>query len=613
MRAANRPVVATTSSLLALLFLTVTVVGSGCADSTLKPANGKVADPTPTNNGTVADDQIPDNPPPPDGCCIMIPAGGETHLDVPAFNQLDVGILLFSRETGAPVPNESIEFELLDGTGGAALTERNRVTDTNGLARIGFVAGQEFREYVVRAKSPEANSVEFFINVIDQPSGDLHVTYLNAGESVYAIGPIETRVYPGNTYSCNDFRPLSQLPPPTFQDEVRSASGESDFVGLSVDGTWTVVAMGRGEFGQLAAVGCEGDVYMRENQVTNIEVVLTLLPLNPVGRYRNVSNWDFSQALQETGNVGSIILTVFNAFENPGQFLVDQVIEIVRTFLGGIIAGAVDFFLGVFGLDDEIANAINGFIAGNDFLRRLQQAGLDLRDMVTNLEVISTLTIGKIGADYEVYGTDDWLGLAVYWRWNCDENSPPDCGRTEIAIDPDSSLNLVYGEWTGRVAAYNELQIYPHTVNLHYGRLIVYLLTEFIIPTLTDGAAHSLVDAILYWINCDGMAAGITGSDGEICAPLDIVCVSADQISGVCDSVLRTVFGFGEVLLGNLEVESVLEMSGTAKLIEMDGDQLVDEIVDGHYDGTVNIQGTRSPFSSDFNATRIPREDVDGQ
>lgn len=282
----------------------------------------------------------------------------------------------------------------------------------------------------------------------------------------------------------------------------------------------------------------------------------------------------------------------------------------MRNFLGGLIAGAVDFFLDVFQLDDRIEDAINGFIEGVDFLSRVRQAGLDLRDMVTRLEVISTLTIGKLGSDYEVYGADDWRGLAVYWRWNCEEGAPDDCGRIELALDADSSLGVVYGEWTGQVGAYNQLQIRPHSISLRYGQLILYLLNEVILPFLTDGNAHSMVDAILYWINCNGLARAVTGSDGEICAPADIVCIRDDQIEGVCDSVIRTVFRFVEVLLGNLEVDSVIELSGQGKLVERDGDLLIDDIIEGEYDGWVNFDGSRSPFTATWTASRILREET---
>jgi hypothetical protein len=534
----------------------------------------------------------------------MIPAGGETDVKVDQFGQLPIGVLLFERESGAPVLGEIIEYELLEDEGDASLTERQATTQDNGQASVRFVAGPTLTTFTVRATHPGANSVEFKVSVEDLPSGALNVSYVNAGASVYDIAPIETYLFPRSHFTCNAFRPLGRMPEPSAADEVSGPSGTSAFEALSVREPWTIISIGRGEFGQLAAAGCLSDVFLQEDETVNVELVLTLLPLNPVGRYNVTSHWDFTETLEDAGSVGRILLTVFDAFENPGQFLVDQIIELVRQFLGGIIAGAVDFFLEIFGLDEVIEDGINDFIESVDFLSRLRQAGLDLRDVVTRLEVLSVLNIGKLGNDFEVRGTDDWVGLAFYWRWNCPDDAPEDCGRIELAIDPNSSLGIVLGEWTGRVAAYNNLQINTHTINLRYGELILFILNEVILPVLTDGNANSMMDAILYWIDCPGLARSITGSDGEICDPLNLVCVSDDDISGVCDSVIRTVFGFAEVLLRGLEVDSVLELSGEGTLVDLDGDLLVDEIKDGIFDGYVNIQDSRSPFTATWSATR---------
>ncbi len=552
-------------------------------------------------------DRTPDTPPPEGGCCIMIPAGGETEVDVDQFGQLPIGVLLFERASGAPVQGELIDFELLEDEQDASLSERQATTNENGQGTVRFIGGEQLTTFTVRATHPGANSVEFKVSVEDLPSGNLDVRYVNAGSSVYDISPIETFVFPRSHFTCNAFRPLSRMPEPTYTDEVSGPSQTSHFEGLSVREPWTIVAIGRGEFGQLAAAGCVGDVFIEEDETVSTEIVLTLLPLNPVGRFAVTSHWDFSETLEDAGTVGQILLQIFDAFENPGRFLVDQIINLVRQFLGGLIAGAVDFFLNVFGLDDIIEDGINDFVSSIDFLRQIRQAGLDLRDIVTHLEVLSTLTIGKLGSDYEVRGTDDWLGLAFYWRWNCADDAPEDCGRIEVAIDPDSSLGIVLGEWQGRVVAYNNLQIGTHTVNLRYGELILYILNEVILPVLTDGNASSMMEAILYWIDCQGLAESITGSDGEICAPLDVVCVEADDIASVCDSVIRTVFGFAEILLRNLEIDSVLELAGEATLVERDGDLLVDEIVDGVFNGFVNIQDSRSPFTATWSGVRLER------
>jgi hypothetical protein len=67
------------------------------------------------------------------------------------------------------------------------------------------------------------------------------------------------------------------------------------------------------------------------------------------------------------------------------------------------------------------------------------------------------------------------------------------------------------------------------------------------------------------------------------------------------------VFGFAEVLLQDLQVDSVIELSGQAKLVERNGDLLIDELVEGQYDGWVNFNGTRSPFSATWSGVRLER------
>ena len=600
------------------LMLLMLALAVGCGDSeltrtsqtgdTTSTTGDTSGDTAGTTGGTTPSDTS--DPIPEDGCCVMVPAGGETTLMVEKFSVLNMGVLLYSRQSGEPVSEETIEYEIEAG-GDAQLSVRSVVTDSSGRGLIQFVAGEELRSYEVTARHPGANSVTFTVEVGDVPKGNLRLTYVNSGESVYTVGPIEAFVFPRSQFVCNNFRPQASLPDTEYMDEVRTAGGSSTFNDLSVAEPWTVVAFGRGEYGQIAAAGCVGNVYLQENQTLETEVVLTLLALNPVGRYNVISNWDFTETLQDAGTVGQIILQIRDAAENPGRYLYDQLINVIQQFLGGLISGAVEFFLDVFGLDDQIEDGINSFIDSIDFISRIRQALIDLTDVVTNLEVISTLTVGKLGSDYEITGTDDWYGLAVYWRWNCGPNDPPECGRIELALDPDSDIGLVFGEWRGQVSAYNQLRIYPHSVNLRYGRLIVYILNEVIIPTLTNDNAHSMTEAILYWVNCNGLAESITGSDREICAPLDIVCIEADDIADVCDSTIRFLFGFAETLLNDLEVGSVLEMSGEGKLVERDGDLLVDEIIEGTYTGTVNLDDTRSPFSATWSATREQLDGVD--
>jgi hypothetical protein len=231
--------------------------------------------------------------------------------------------------------------------------------------------------------------------------------------------------------------------------------------------------------------------------------------------------------------------------------------------------------------------------------------------VVADLEVHSELTIGKLGSDYEFRGTDNWLGVTLYWRWNCDQNSPPDCGAIDLVADANGqlgSLGVVSSEWTGRVAAYNQLQIDQHPQTLRYGRLIMYILNDVIIPELTDGNANSLSDAFAYWIGCGSLASSITGSDGEIGA-LGAT-ITDDQIENFCTNAVSTVFGFADLIVNNLEFDLGMRIGGEATMIETTSDGFVDLMEDGTYNGYIqstdaNTSGQGSPIEATWSAERI--------
>ncbi|MEZ4460430.1 MAG: hypothetical protein R3E66_12040 [bacterium] len=186
-------------------------------------------------------------------------------------------------------------------------------------------------------------------------------------------------------------------------------------------------------------------------------------------------------------------------------------------------------------------------------------------------------------------------------------NAPADCGAIPLIADPNGEigdLGVLSSEWTGRVVAYNQLQIDTHTVSLRYGRLILYILNEVILPAVTDDNAHSLTEAFAYWVGCGDLATSITGSDGEVCALG--ACIRDDQIEGFCTTAVSTLFGFADLLVQNLEFDIGLRLGGEGKLIEEDSDGFADKIEEGEFSGFLQNSegGQSSPFTADFSAIR---------
>lgn len=576
-----------------------------CGDSTAT-TNTRIAD-RPTN---------PDQPTNPDSLAYFMVANGGTTLKFNVGTSVPLKVFLYDKRDNQPVKDETISFEILDATSSqASLAAKNSITNGDGEASVSLRAGGEVGTLKVRATHPSANPVEFNVEIEQQPTGRVEASLVNTAPTIMPLSRIQVRLHSAQGFGCSDFRPLAQQPEPLGQFEVPSVADTVPFEEVAVSDRYVVTGIARGPRGQIAAAGCVDDVRVDANQTSRVEVALQFIPINPVGRYEMTANWDFSQAIEDSGAIGSTIIRVLNVFQNPGEALYNEIINLVKFAVGGVISGGIDTFLRLTGLDDEFKNLINNAIANNSVLSGLFDAGRDLREVVTNLEVNSELIIGKLSSSYEFRGTDNWLGITLYWRRGCDATSPPDCGAIPIIASSGSefaNLGVLSSNWTGRVVAYDQLQVDQHPITLRYGRLLIFVLNEVILPGVTNNQAHSLSEAFAYWINCPGIATGITGSDGEICALG--ACIYATDIEGFCSSTVSSVFGFADALIRNLEFDIGLTVGGQAKLIEEDSDGFVDKIEQGKFDGFVtrqdangnaNGQNLTSPVSATWSAVKI--------
>jgi hypothetical protein len=516
---------------------------------------------------------------------LLVPAGG-TNLTVGVSGTSPLRVFLYSKTSGAPVDMQGIEYAVEDaGVTQATLAARNGTTNEDGEAKVDLRAGAVSGTVKIKVSHPAADPVEFTVLVKPLDTGAMDVTGVNTAPSIMPLSGLFVRVYESTQFTCNDFLPLRRQPDPIKFYEVPTLQDVVRFEELPVAGVkYTVTATANGPRGQLAGAGCVEDVRIAPRDTTKVEVALQLIPINPVGRYEVTSEWDFSQALEDSGPVGSTLVRVLNVFNNPGRAIYDEAINLIRSFIG-IGADAINGFLNLTGLDDDFERMINDFIAGNEVLSKVQRAGQDLYNVIAKLKIHSQLTIGKLSSSYEFNGMDNWLGLTVYWRWNCDGNPDPECGAIPLVIDGMSQgadLGILSAQWTGRVVAFDQLQVDQHALTLRYGRLIIYIFNEVIIPQLTDGNAHSLSEAFAYWIGCDRLATSILGGD-ERCA-LGF-CVTSAQVESACTTAVSTVFNFADLLVRNLEFDVGLSVGGDAKLVEENSDGFVDRIIDGKFSG----------------------------
>ena len=506
-------------------------------------------------------------------------------------DSIELGAYLYNKKTGNPVGAEPIGFEVISGSQVGALSAKSTQTKEDGSATMVYrldAAGTA----VITMTHPSANEVEITIESQAKATGGIDVRLSNTAPTIMAITDIDVRFYLSVGYSCTEFLPLRRQPDALATKRAPTTETEVAFEDLDVSKKYLVTAVGKGPGGQLAAGGCQSDIRVAGDERTVVELPLQLIPMNPVGRYDVTANWDFTKALEDSGPVGGTIIRVLDVFENPGEAIYKEVINLVRAAVGGIISGTLNLFLDKTGLDDRFKALINNAVEGNKALRRVRDAGRDVRDVIANLEVHSELIIGKLSADYEFKGTDNWLGVRLYWRWNCDATSPPECGAIDLLIDGDSKgadLGVLSTQWTGRVVSYDQLQIDSHPITLRYGRLLIYILNDVIIPQLTDGNAHSMSEAFAYWIGCGSIASSITGKDGQLCALG--ACIYKDDVEKYCSSAIGGLFGFADALIGNLEFDVGLRVGGEAKMVEKTSDGYVDLLENGIFSGTLTSGG----------------------
>ena len=564
---------------------------------------------------------------------LLVPAGPKAFT-VGAGKTAPVKVFLLKKRTGKPAADESVDFEVDSGKSVGSLASRASSTDENGAASVTFRAGQKAGQVEVIASHEQAKPLTFDVTVESEPTGKLRVNLVNTGTSVMPLSDISIRLYDGDQFACADFRPLESKQPDPLEAKVRSRPGTSaDFGGLSPDDKYTVSAVARGDRGQIAAGGCKEDLTVPEESVVEEELLLHLIPINPSGRYEATAYYDFSNAIKESGVVGKNIVRVLKLFKNPGDAIYDEIIRLVENLVGGLISQGIDTLLDKTGLDDKFKKTINDAVQNNDTLCRIREIGRDIRDVVANLEVDSELTIGKLGSNYQYQGRNNWLNITVYWRAKCDGaiekvcSKDKDMNNVEERKQPCAAIHLVPDgtqgklgdigvwaeEWQGRVTSYNRLQIRRHPLPLRYGRLIEFLLSEVLLPEMTDGNAKTLAGAFAYWLGCDDLAKSVTGSDKKVCALGQ--CIKHKDISGFCKTAISTVFGAADLAIGELEYDTGIFVGGRALLVETTSDGRVDYIEDGTYDGYIEVnekgmsQG-RSNISGKWSAERVSSRNV---
>lgn len=580
-----------------LLFPALALLASGCHDEKA-PAQrsedevdgGGITPPDSSSHGVLV--AIPD------------PIEGEV------YSKIELAAHLFSSR-GARLSNVPVDFAITsDNPGDAALAVLHVVTDSAGRAANELELGSQPGELTleIRADTVKAAPLNVRVLVRDRATGRLEVSFDGVGPA--RIGPIDVFVMPG-TNRC-PYNPvvvpfgelkkahiLTLEQTTTFDDQPFVAGEPVTIYARGMCGNNTMRTM--------AAAGCQDGVIIPANDTARVTLTMVVKPLNMVGTFDVVGKYDFTGAIP--GVAGDVIERLAVFFDgNVARALIDTIQDLLEEFIGGIIIEVINWVV------DQVQPLVEGFI--NEWFAGLRDqwpwlddfmtVGQDLLQIVTNLEILSVIRFDKTGSDFTVAGTEEWTGIALYWRLGCDADDPPDCGRYEFdmeeLLNAREPIEAVFASFNARTNNFNQLRLDPHDVNLQYGRLILFVLNELILPAVADGA-HSISEALVQALDCEGLAWRVTGDDREWEGCFLGICVGFDwdDAYGWCVGAADLVGGIAEALLEPLSFDSVLTLEGDCDLFEDNNDLIVDRLESGNYLGRFHIDGV--PEDNQFTAT----------
>lgn len=544
---------------------------------------------------------------------ILIPSMA-TDVELPNKGFQKLGVSLVSTQgdmAGEGLVGESIKWGVETGTESVYFSVKKSDTGENGNAWATLYATEVSGEAVVVVSSDLApKPVKFNVRVLDVPTGNL-----NAKTHYNGKAPVENysiRLYDGKQVQCagidlengviTDYRTGEEVTP--LLDPVDASTAL--FENLSLEQRYAVVAYGYAANGAPVAAGCIDsgtDVYA--SQTTDVTVYLDTIDLDPVTTYHVRSYFDLGDIVSSLGSVGKTINTMTDVAANPGSALYGFVYDIIADATISLIAQVLDWLVNEFGFKTQFINYINNMVTKSNALNQIGFFACQLGNIVHSMELMGDLDMQKEG-DVELSGNSAYNGLAVYWRSGCSGSTDPNCGRyalsaRELNDAVGTNVDLLEGSWNGSLAnGYDKLAIETHDLSFHYGRIVVALILNVLLPKVSNGNT-TIEGAFSYWINCnsvgDWLHNVLADADDTFFGVISNDWYATSNTRGWCRSAVSGLVGllnFASSFATLKKANSNIRLSGTAMLEDSNGDNFVDIIHKGVWDGSMTVTSTET-------------------
>jgi hypothetical protein len=481
----------------------------------------------------------------------------------------------------------------------AQFAQETALTDQAGVAYLELRAGLLGDTlYTVELSGQRAEPVYFQVLVKNPPSGNLRVNLQYNG--AVPVNGINVRVLKG-FHSCTQFNAVNPWTNGLVgQKTVASLASKPVFEDLPVAGNFVLFATAKGPTGHLTAAGCVDAIHVlpdSQAEYTEVTLNLYLLYLQATGHYDAVNKFNFTGAIP--GQAGQIVTLVVNVFTNPGKIIVD----LVKTGVSQIISPLITNL--VFSLfEDQLASLVSNLLLNWEPLAGFFTIGEDLIQVVNNLELHSDLSLTEKGAAQVVQGLQAWKGLRLYWRTGCPPEGDPGfipCAAHDFSLEDlnntDFPMDLIAGVFTGSVANFDQLVIESHVIELNYGKLILFVLNNLILPQVSS---YNSLSALLHsLIDCEALGNGFVGDI------LNVIGVGSGTIVNFCNDAEEWIISPVEGWIAGLATSSRLRLQGKCTLVDENDDLFVDRLAEGQWWGKVEVSsGEANSFEGTFEATK---------
>lgn len=530
-----------------------------------------------------------------------------------------------------PVAFEIVAIHDLDGNleddGDGRLDTEHMTTDAHGRV-INRFHGETTpdRQYTVEISVPDTDTVpvRFDVRVTAAACGCVKVNFAYDGvQEKTSLHDIVVSIVPSDFKCGQHLKPTTEL-----DDEIVLAqrmasdlSGTVQFDCLPAGASYTVFAKAMGAVDTcVAAAGCNRTLVLEPDTCDEVSLTFYDAELRPSGLFESVDYFDFSKLIEacaggetsiidcatSAGDTGKTICCAIaelnKFFEKPGLTLIETLQGLIELYFGQLAGSILDPF------KDAIATVITDYIKNRSppWLQDFFTIGESMMDVINRLELHSDLQLLK-PQQYTVTGAHFYKELWLYWKIGCDPSSPDfaDCGRWILSMedlqDAQVPTDILGGEFSATISNFNRLQVHQHEVGLHYGKLVLYVLNEIIIKTITDGQATSLKGVAQLWIDCPSIAEDIADLVGG-----SLPGNAQQTIEDMCVDTVNNLFGFVDGYLGGLTLGSTLMLRGSATLVDdnCDSDLLVDRIIGGTWDGYLEGAAQQATVTGTWEAWR---------